>query len=173
MSPSDYALIDACVARAFGVGSASRLSGLKAAIDEVAKGPTGVAMSPDLKIEWELHASRFMSRWLANMTSRRRVRWIKDRRVSDFRRAALANAESPQEYEAIEKDAHITEAALLVGFGVISLDDRQRRLLRKMCEEYPLVGTIQWFNPTSEAEECLVWLQSATKDQFLGQIGGG
>lgn len=127
-------------------------------------------MTPALSEEWARHASPLMRRWLASMVSRRRVRFERDRRVADFRRAAIVAAVDSAEYEAIEKDAHITEAAILLTVGVLSLDDKQLGLLARLSLTYPLVAGVQWFHPERAHVECREWLASGCRDATVGRI---
>jgi hypothetical protein len=164
-----HVLVDACVAKAVGVKHDTMPArDIRKVLEEFREGPTGLLMTPLLRNEWERHASPIMKRWLARMVSRRRVRAVRDRRVNDFRTAARNSAADPTELEALEKDAHITEAAILLKAGVLSLDDRQLRLLTRVTQIYPLVGQVQWFHPVRNCEVCAHWVAAGcTDDQIL------
>lgn len=170
-NPESHVLIDACVARAVGVRRDTMpAKEIRKILEECADGPTGILMTPALREEWGRHASPLMKRWLARMVSRRRVRTATDRRVRDFRIAAEDSAADQAEYDALEKDAHITEAAILFGSGVVSLDDRQLRLLARVSVNYSLVGRVQWFHPVRNCAECAEWVASGCADQEVGRI---
>ncbi|WP_253833433.1 hypothetical protein [Actinokineospora globicatena] len=103
------------------------------------------------------------------MESRRRVGHFKDRKVADFRRV-LKRVEDPHIRAAIEKDAHLTEAALLLNIAVISLDNKQRVYLCALAERYKKLGGLQWINPTEVGEDCLVWLSGCCSDQGFERL---
>jgi hypothetical protein len=116
-------------------------------------------MTPELQAEWQRHATRFMTRWLAMMEQRCRVRRERDRRISDLRDAVSKFVQEAEKRRVILKDIHITEAAILLGFAVFSFDDKQRRVLLELSSNYQLVGSVQWFNPESDAGESMNWLE--------------
>lgn len=112
---------------------------------------SGIAMTPALKEEWRRHASPTMVSWLASMENRRRVRKEEDRRVRDLREA-VSSVDDVGVRTALEKDIHISEAAILHGLPVASRDDRQRQFLSRISSHYPLAGRVQWFNPVVDAD---------------------
>ena len=131
---------------------------------------TGVFLSPQLQAEWKKHASRFMTSWLVSMEQRGRVRRERDRRVSDLR-TAVAGVSDDGVRAALEKDLHLSEAAVLHGTPVASLDDRQRRFLSELAASYPAAGRIQWLNPvTCGASEWLAWIKGGCSDQMMFRI---
>lgn len=108
-------------------------------------------MTPMLRAEWRDHASPTMVGWLATMESRKRVRSERDVRVNDLRQA-IAEVDNAGVRDALEKDAHLSEAALMHGVPIASQDDRQRRFLNDLGDVYPLASRLQWFNPVSDTE---------------------
>jgi hypothetical protein len=111
---------------------------------------TGAVMTPALQAEWKRHASRMMTSWLVSMEQRGRVRRERDRVVRDLRNATKGIGD-PGIRNAIEKDLHLSEAAIIHGVPVASLDDRQRTFLRGLASAYAAAGRIQWVNPVSDA----------------------
>ena len=124
---------------------------------------TGAVMTPTLRDEWRKHASPTMVGWLASMESRKRVRKEKDLPVRDLR-AAVAEIEDPGVRGAVEKDLHLSEAALMHGVPVASQDDRQRSFLTSLGASYPLASSIQWFNPVTDAD-WEVWVRGGCPDR--------
>jgi len=166
-----HVLLDACVARAVGKNeTSSPAREIRVILDDLRDGQVGLLMTPLLRTEWERHASPIMKKWLARMVTRKKVKFARDRRVSDFRAAAEQGAVDQAEVEALEKDAHITEAAILSRSGVISLDDRQLRLLARLVAGYPLVGEIQWFHPVRDRENCRSWISTSCVDVDVSRI---
>lgn len=128
---------------------------------------TGALMSPALHAEWRKHASRFMTSWLVSMEQRGRVRRERDRRVSDLR-TAVDSVTDDGIRTALEKDLHLSEAAVMHRVPVASLDDRQRRFLRELSPTYATAGKIQWLNPVSDAHgEWLEWIKGGCVSQTL------
>lgn len=118
---------------------------------------TGAAMTPALQEEWKRHASRTMVAWLASMESRGRVRREADRRVNDLR-AAVTDIKDGGVRAAIQKDIHLSEAAIYHGFPVASQDDRQRKFLAQLSTQYALAGQVQWINPVTDPDAWEDWL---------------
>ncbi|WP_410638072.1 hypothetical protein [Amycolatopsis sp. lyj-346] len=133
-------------------------------------GNTGVCMTPELQMEWERHATRFMTRWLANMEQRCRVRRERDRRLADLRESIMAFVKQQEKRDVILKDVHITEAAIFFQVAVFSFDDTQRRVLSELRVHYELLGGVQWFNPESDGQHSLEWLQGGGHDANACQI---
>ncbi|PKQ31605.1 MAG: hypothetical protein CVT62_07085 [Actinobacteria bacterium HGW-Actinobacteria-2] len=123
---------------------------------------SGVFMTPALREEWRTHASPSMVGWLATMVTRRRVRSESDRRIADFRRL-VSNIVDEGIQSAVEKDAHLTEAAIYYHVPVVSQDARQRRYLCDMVGEYPLLGALQWTNPCTD-QDWEQWIREGCLD---------
>jgi hypothetical protein len=123
---------------------------------------TGALMTPTLRAEWRKHASPTMVGWLASMESRRRIRAERDRPVRDLR-DALEQVEDQGVKAAIEKDLHLSEAAVWHAVPVASQDDRQRRFLAGLASSYPRAGKVQWFNPVRDTD-WEAWISSGCTD---------
>jgi len=125
---------------------------------------TGAAMTPALQAEWKRQASRLMVSWLAGMELRGRVRHERDRNVSDLR-SAVAQVEDAGIRAALEKDLHLSEAAVFHGLPVASHDNKQRRFLGKLVPAYSTVGRVQWFSPVSDhVGDWQPWVQAGCGD---------
>jgi hypothetical protein len=97
------------------------------------------------------------------MESRNRIRAERDRPVRDLRKAVAEVADAGVK-AAIEKDLHLSEAAVLHGVPIASQDDRQRRFLRDLASSYPLAGKVQWFNPVNDID-WEDWIASGCSDR--------
>jgi hypothetical protein len=174
MMPNKFVIIDACIARSVGAGVISQTHKTREVVDALKSGPTGICFTPQLRKEWERHASRHMRTWLVQMTQRGRVRHEKDRQVRDFRNAVnrffVGVGTGEEKRQAVLKDAHLTEHAILTKRAIFSSDDTQRRLLAELANVYSRVGHVQWINPDHLHPTCLVWLQNGCEDSFLGKI---
>lgn len=114
--------------------------------------PVGIAMTPVLLAEWRRHASKIMTRWLVVMETRGRVNHKPDKRVGSVRRD-VAKVRDEGIKEALEKDMHLTEAAITYSWPVISRDHRQKRYLKLLHEGgNGDVGRIHWANPILDAD---------------------
>jgi hypothetical protein len=159
-----YVIVDACVARS--VKNPPHPDVIHAAkiMAAISASSVAICMTPLLQKEWKKHASRFSTRWLVKLENRGDVYRLSDKRVADFRRAIPQALKAKDERDAVLKDAHLTEVALLHDFSVISMDDKQRGLLARVAEIYELLTKIQWFSPRSDGEICLSWLSTGNQD---------
>jgi hypothetical protein len=119
---------------------------------------SGLAMTPCLQEEWRKHATRYMTRWLASMESKGRIKRVRDEVVSDLR-TAIKNVNSDGIKAAMMKDIHITSAALYFDFPVVSRDDNQKRYLAMVAAEYELIEKIHWVNPETD-QDWEPWLKN-------------
>lgn len=110
-----------------------------------------VALTPKLEEEWRVHATRTFTSWWASMESRGRVKYEKDRRIADYRRA-IAAIDDAGIRGLLEKDAHIVELAILQRHPVVSQDDKQVRHVTALAVSYPLLENVQWFNPVTSRD---------------------
>jgi hypothetical protein len=95
-----------------------------------------------------------MASWLVTMENRGRLRRERDRNVADLR-AAVATVADAGVRAALEKDLHLTEAAVLNRIPVASHDNKQRRYLVDLVTTYTTIGRIQWFSPIKDPSD--VW----------------
>lgn len=121
--------------------------------------PIGIAMTPLLQAEWRKHASRLMTRWLVTMETRGRVTRKPDKRVRSVR-IDISQVPDAGIRAAMEKDLHLTEAAIANGWPVLSTDHKQKRYLHALHESGNKdVGRIHWANPLRDGH-CNEWLMS-------------
>lgn len=174
MTPSEYVIFDACLARSVGSKPTPKTREIRSVTETLKAGSIGVCITPLLRQEWEKHASPHMRRWLVHMTSRGRVKIERDRQVRDFRlavRACFGQRECDHEKnQEVLKDAHLTECAILTGRAVLSGDDTQRRILAELSVVYPRVGSVQWINPTLLYQGCVRWLEGGGADAAFGRV---
>jgi len=121
------------------------------------KSTVGAAQTDELLAEWKKHASAYMTSWLREMTSRGRVRFLRDRALRDYRKAISALPDKGSQ-SAMLKDAHLVEAAIREGLAVISRDDKQKAHLVAISGTYTLASKVVWVHP--EHPDCIVWLNS-------------
>jgi hypothetical protein len=109
-------------------------------------------LTPELLDEWKRHRSRYAQVWLGQMIARKKV--IIER--TPFRDPALralltAAAASGEDDDAMQKDAHLLEAALSRGAVIASLDDRARDLFSHAAATVREIRSIEWVNPETDA----------------------
>lgn len=170
--PSTHILVDANIARSAADPARHPVSRSCYALASLLRQKdcrTGLAMTPALLEEWRTHASRTMTAWLVEMEQRGRVRRKRDRRVQDLR-VAVSHVSAVGVRDALAKDIHISEAAILNGYPVASRDDRQKGFLAELSRTYALAGRVQWMNPVSDLGWS-EWVQSGCSDNEAFQIG--
>lgn len=158
-------VVDASVARSAGWESASDAVSLQCR--EVLEGILEIChkavLSPECLAEWRRHRSGFARRWLFQMFSRRKV--IRPEAVQDeglrARLSGVASSEAVR--EALQKDAHLIEAALRYDRIVLSRDEAMRQILGEAASEIQELRVILWANPALEADGVLSWLEQGAK----------
>jgi hypothetical protein len=167
-----YILIDANIARSCADPARHETSSacLSLLLRVARKGSSvDLAVSPLLQEEWINHASKYFIKWYASMTSRGRVKSFADKRVNDYR-DVISNVADDGVRQALIKDAHVVELALIHHFPVASQDDRQARYVRDISATYSLARRVQWFNPVT-TPGWVEWIDSACSDTELFMLG--
>lgn len=172
-------VIDASVARSVGMTEHPVSAACRSALEKIRSSQFRVVMSPDLRDEWKTHRSVYARRWLALMYGRRQVAVLGDAREPDFRAAlesCAGNLDCPGDERdaqatAMEKDAHLIEAACASDHTVISLDEKVRHHFIGCTDRISKLRGIVWVNPTKETEYCSQWIEAgapADADRMLG-----
>lgn len=162
-------LIDACVARSAGdrKATASRAVACCMILGEFTQHSwLYVVMTPALLDECKTHGSKFFIHWLASMASKGRVLKKSDKKVATVRRAVAKLA--TQHRTAIQKDLHLTEAAIMHGAAVISTDDKQRSHLRMLAALEPRVAKVQWISPEDDGWK--LWITGKCGDSEFSRV---
>ncbi|HMV69556.1 MAG TPA: hypothetical protein PKA64_22125, partial [Myxococcota bacterium] len=120
----------------------------------------GVAMSRDLKAEWQRHATPFAMRWLGALVSRKRVKHIPN--GGDWPGAgeilAAAAELRPSRLDPVKKDEPLWGLAMATDRRVLSNDNRQRELLRLICGRSPEIGELAWVDGSQP--QAVTWLEA-------------
>jgi hypothetical protein len=128
-------------------------------------------MSPELRAEWLAHARAYAIAWLRNMIATKRF----DSITPDWPDAEAlldAGADQPGEIPgAIAKDLHVVSLGMATDRRVVSLDDAQRRLLRRVHPRVPGLASLHWANPTDE--RVVPWLRNGAPDEPALQVPSG
>ncbi len=117
------------------------------------------AMTPLLREEWKRHQSLFAARWLAEMTSRRKVEEFPDLPNEDVRREAPVR-------RSVQKDLYLVEAALTTDRVVISLDERARIELALVAS-----AEVMWISPVQQGGHVIYWLKNGAPSRDEWKLG--
>ncbi|HTW66409.1 MAG TPA: hypothetical protein VME17_17420 [Bryobacteraceae bacterium] len=121
-------------------------------------------MTPLLREEWNRHRSLFAARWLADMSSKRKVEEIADVPNEELRNEAPAR-------RSVQTDLYLVEPALATNRIVASLDELARtELALSACAE------VTWINPVDERGHVVYWLNKGAEtveEWKLGRSDGG
>lgn len=158
-------VVDASVARAAGEPSTVRTSPAPectAALGAMRESSCMVAVSDRLKTEWDRHASGYAKKWLGNMIATKRVK-----RVAGNWAHLASVLESSSDYpdrtaREVNKDLDVLNAAMQTDRRVLSLDGKQRVLLRKLCDEVPPLKALYWLSPCESG--VIDWLRCGAPD---------
>jgi hypothetical protein len=125
-----------------------------------------VVMTKEIRQEWRRHQSNFTYRWLATMTSKRKVF---NASVDVARQEALVSAIhgsdlTANQRGAVEKDCLLVNAAWATDNLIASNDDRMRKLLATQVDTTPGLAQLIWVNPTAPDETPIQWLESGARD---------
>ena len=161
--------VDASVARASGGQDAifpkSRLC--RDFLREILSLHHSIIMTNDIQQEWDNHQSKFARSWRVQMTKRGLVKRHFGMRHGELRQSVEEAVEKTAYdrkakqavLEAILKDIHLIEAALLVDHTVAALDERVRRYFAESCFHVSELVNVVWANPTIPSEDCILWLR--------------
>ncbi|MFM9960429.1 MAG: hypothetical protein ACKV2Q_04305 [Planctomycetaceae bacterium] len=130
-----------------------------------------IGMSPAVAEEWKRHRSGFARQWLVSMHARKKVVAIDADDDSHLREALEAAATSEKSREAMQKDAHLLEAATQSDQRIVSLDDTVRRLFVKVARKHQAIRPICWVNPDRDFDGVLEWLETGAPADQSRQLG--
>lgn len=125
-----------------------------------------VVWSPEIKQEWDKHASRFTSSWLVAMQSKRKIiRVAVDSGKRDALVELIGQADDwPASWrEAALKDLLLVSAAFESDELVASADDKVRVLYARLSDKSVELGRVVWVNPRSASEEAVRWLEAGAR----------
>jgi hypothetical protein len=165
-------VVDASVARS--AGWESTPDAISRQCREVLEGILRIChravFSQECLAEWRRHRSGYARRWLVQMFSRRKVILAEAVQDDGFRLRLFAVAVSETDRTALEKDAHLIEAALGHDRIVLSRDEAIREILKVAAGRVRELRTIQWANPATE-EGIVRWLEGGAKLQPSRRLG--
>lgn len=158
-------VVDTSVARACGKGNLTSNSPAPEcirALVAISEGALSTAMSKALKDEWKEHAGEYAKRWLSNMIARKRFVSNNAEWVGEPEFEAAASDLPPKEHREVLKDSHLVSLAMCTGRRVLSLDEAQRLLLKRVAVRVRTLCQLHWANPTRDRVEN--WLRDGAPD---------
>lgn len=119
-----------------------------------------MVVTEEIQREWRDHESRFATRWLVAMRSRRKVLLNPgDCSIPELTAAVGEVGLTDAEEVACRKDLLLVEAALGADLVVVSRDKRARALFVRVSAAFPGLQKVTWANPETEGPELVRWLQ--------------
>lgn len=133
-----------------------------------------IAMTPEIRDEWNNHQSRFAREWMARMIARKKLCPLRAL-VSDQNlwTALEKTAQTDQQRAQIVKDIHLLEAALASDKIVVSLDENTaRKYFNNAAQTITELQKIAWVNPDRIKEETpIAWLKDGAKPEKKRLLG--
>ena len=171
--PARDLIVDASVARAAGGEEATypTSKNCRDFLRAFLGSPHRTVMSPPINEEWNKHQSSFARTWLVSIIARKRVRRIAPSERQDLREHLLSVAAHQKACDAMLKDVHLLEAALVTDKTVIALDEVVRGLFRGTTQTIGELRPIIWINPDKAEEEPILWLEEGAEAEKRRMLG--
>jgi hypothetical protein len=154
-------VVDADIAQATGGKNAIHPTPVRCRefLREIYKLGHKVIFTDDILKEWENHQSDYAKDWYLEMITSGKIRRVKgDSRDVDLREVILEAIQEDARH-VVEKDLHLIEAAKLADEIVASMDNIMRNHLKRAAIKIEILETIVWVNPTTQEENCIIWLR--------------
>ncbi len=166
-------VIDADVARASGSETAThpRAEHCRDFLNAVLSLSHRMVMTEQINNEWKNHQSRFARRWRVSMDARKKIDRIDPPENAELQAKVTTTTNNENEIEALQKDFHLLQAALLTDQTIISLDETVRQLFKRASQQVGEIRRIIWVNPDRTAEEQpTAWLQNGAPSEPHRQL---
>jgi hypothetical protein len=136
-------------------------------LEAVRRGDYRVAFDRRLKSEWDKHAGRTATQWLANMVASRRIERIAGDADTGWVVSMIESCLPRQDRPAAGKDAHLVALAADPGDERIFSTDRKARAKFAAIPE-PRIASIHWTAASGESAE---WLSHGAPDKPEWTLG--
>jgi len=163
-------VIDADIMRSAGKTEHPHSSNARKVLEAIRDAGHRMVQCAPLKVEHDIHHSRYSSLWRTNMISRKQ--WIRWEYTQDAELRVTLIAALPEEatgqQKAVLKDAHLLEAAAATGKRIVSRDSTARNLFRCACPNLGHHRNIQWGDLTSVPANVIQWVKDGCveRDDF-------
>jgi len=134
--------------------------------------PHKIAMSPTIRDEWNKHQSSFARTWRVSMVARRKFVFVKPVPNIELEEQIASKLHTESKKEAVRKDFHLIETALICDKRVVSMDEKIRALLSVCAKQLPEIADIVWVNPINEDETPVQWLRDGVPAENERLLGG-
>jgi hypothetical protein len=124
-----------------------------------------VAMTPDIKKEWDKHQSKFAKSWRLAMVAKKKLVFIEVPIDEQLRQKIEDSAESDRQRYEMVKDLLLLEAAIATDKTIISLDNKVRKLFKRAASEAVELESIVWVNPGIPEEKVISWLENGANTE--------
>ena len=105
------------------------------------------------------------------MIARKRFVYINPPQNSPLSDKIEITANRERDIEALQKDLHLLQAALVTDQTIISLDETVRQLFKQASQQVGEIRDIIWVNPDRTAEEQpIAWLQNGAPPEPHRQL---
>lgn len=153
-------VIDASIAKAAGGEDATFPSSkhCRDFLKEVLRICHRVVWTEEIAREWNRHQSNYARRWRVAMRQKGKEVFLKEQTNALFRQRIREAALHEKDWQEMEKDCHLIEAALASDLAVVSVEENARKRFARVAAETTALRTIAWVNPTKEDEHCMDWL---------------
>lgn len=165
-------VIDASVARASGGEGATHPTAavtrdfLQAVLSICHK----AVMTPTVRDEWDKHQSNFARKWRSSMVARKKLKLLNLEEREDLRQQVGQEDIPRARKNAMLKDCHLIEAAIVTDRNIVALDDAARELFSGASANIQEIQNILWINPATDPKQVTAWLEGAA-DQAKWQLG--
>lgn len=122
-----------------------------------------VVMTDEIKKEGNDHQSNFTRTWLYKMYGARKVEFIDDALNPVLCGKIMSSAYSKKDCEAMIKDTHLLDAALIADNSIISMDETVHDLFKDASSKVGEIRAILWTNPDRDYDEKLRWLEEGAE----------
>lgn len=101
--------------------------------------------NPKLFQEWIDHASPFGNHALAELRSRGRISMLESNDLTEVLTLIRSELKESEGRRRLEKDSHVMDAALFTDRIIISNNNKERKLLRKLKEKLAFANQLEWY----------------------------
>lgn len=166
-------VIDASIAKAAGGENATFPSSkhCRDFLKEVLRICHRVVLTEEITREWDRHQSNFARSWRVAMRQKRKIPPLKKETNALLRQRIREAALHEKDWQEMEKDCHLIEAALVADLAVVSVEENARRRFARVAAQVEELRTVAWINPANEEEHCPEWLNSGASPEPERRLG--
>ena len=164
-------VVDASIGGSAGMTDAIASAKCREHLEDVLSSSVSIVLTAELRAEWEMHNSRYASKWLKTMGVRRRIIDAKPRK----RRCVVSNrlerlCKGTEFERAVTKDLHLIQAAEFHDATISSLDEKMRNNVVRYCGRVAGLRKVTWLNPVVGAHDLRRWLANGANPADLPRL---